>query len=201
MSREPAHIEAARANGRLPGRRGVWAAIREMGTFTRAELRMAVPHVKQHVAHEYLAALIRSGRVAVGPMVSGWSRGSGKVRQYILARDTGAEVPRLRKDGSDLPPTAQQLLWEAMRILGEFTVGSLAANASTDDVSVPVGTAASYVRHLLAAGYLTSRPGAGDSPVYRMIEDTGGFAPLIQRTKVVFDPNLNRVMWHSDIEP
>lgn len=201
MSRPPAREEAARTGGKLPGRRGVWAAIREMGTFTRPELRLAVSHVKQHVVHEYLAALIRSGRVATGPMVSGWSRGDGKVRQYALVRDTGVEAPRLRKDGSELPPTAQQLMWEAMRILGEFTACSLAASASTDEVTVPVGTAASYVRHLLAAGYLTSRSCDCGSPAYRMVEDTGGFAPLIQRTKVVFDPNLNQVMWHEVVEP
>lgn len=201
MSRVPADVEAARAAGRLPGRRGVWAAIREMGTFTRQDLRMAVPHVRQHVVHEYLAALIRSGRVAAGPMVPGWSRGDGKVRRYTLIRDTGVDAPRLRKDGSELPPTAQQLMWEAMRILGEFTAHSLAASASTGEVAVPVGTAASYIRHLRAAGYLGARACDGGGGIYRIAHDTGGLAPLIQRTKVVFDANLNRVMWHEDIEP
>lgn len=209
MSRKAAHTEAAEAQGRIPGRRGVWAAIRALQTFTRAELRLAVPHVSQNAVHEYLAQLVKAGFVQVGDWAAGQSRGAGKVRQYTLVRDIGVEAPRLSKNGQELPPSAQQLMWGTMKILGWFSPEELAAHAGIDSVAaglsgtpevrIPPETAREYARRLYLAGYLQA---SGDGqPRYRLIKDTGGLAPMIQRTKVVFDPNLNAVMWHEDIEP
>lgn len=200
MSRKTAHMEAARTGGSLPGRRGVWAAIRELGTFTKPQLRLAAQHVNQHVVEVYLKALIRNGRIRAGAMVPACGAGNRKYRQYTLIRDTGVDAPRLRSNGVEMPPSGQQLMWEAMRMLGDFTASSLAANASTDEVSIPAGTAGTYIRHLQLSGYIGSRS-CGNVCVYRVVNDTGGLAPIIQQTKVVFDPNLNRVMWHEDIEP
>ena len=204
MSRKPANIAAAEAGKSLPGRRGVWAAVRELGTFTRLELRQRVPHVQGGTAEEYLTALVRARYVQAGAMVGGQSRGNGKVRQYSLVHDVGVDAPRLRKNGTPLPETAQQQMWLAMKIVGVFTVDSLASyvsvGASTACQTISVNTAASYVRHLLAAGYL-SQVGGACPAAYKLVDDTGGHAPMVQRTKVVFDPNTNSIRWHEDIEP
>lgn len=187
-------------NDKLPGRRAIWAAIRELRVFTRLELRMRVPHVPAGTIKDYLHALAKGGYLRPGQWVAGQSQGTGKLRQYELARDVGVDAPRLRKDGSELPPTAQQNMWLAMDILGTFSVESLASHASTDDVDVPVRTAASYVRHLYLAGYLREFVRENSPSLYRLVKNTGGLAPLVQRTKVVFDPNTNTVVWNEDVE-
>jgi hypothetical protein len=197
MSRKPVHVEIADAGGKLPGRRGVWAAVRELRTFTSAELRMRIPHINALTVNGYLESLVKGGFVTAGPMIEGPSRGCGKVRSYTLTRDIGVDAPRLRRDGTELPSTAQQKMWLAMKIFKAFSAADLAGCASTSGEDVPVVTAESYIRHLSGAGYLSSL-GSG---VYRLVNNTGGHAPMVQRTKVVFDPNLNRIMWHEVIEP
>jgi hypothetical protein len=185
---------------RMPGRRAVWAAIRDLEQFTRAMLRVRVPQVKQHAVHEYLAALIRGGYVKPGAMVAAPTRGCGKVRSYSLVRDVGVDAPRLRKDGAELPPTAQERMWMQMKINKTFTVSGLVYAASLNAPPVPEATAASYVRHLEKAGYLVGTRWEGRETSYRLVNNTGGRPPMIQRTKVVYDPNLGRVVWHEVAE-
>jgi hypothetical protein len=197
MSRKPVHAEIAAAAGKLPGRRGVWAAVRELGTFTRAELRLRVTHVKAQTVNEYLGSLVRGGFVEAKPRIEGTYRGCGKVRSYVLTRDVGVDAPRLRRNGTELPTTAQQRMWLAMKIIGPFTPEELAGSASTPEAEVSVATAKRYIRHLAGAGYLNDLGGGA----YRLVNDTGGPAPMVERTKVIFDPNLNRIMWHEVIEP
>jgi hypothetical protein len=156
---------------------------------------MAVPHVSAGIVDAYLSALIRGGYIKPGEKVRASTQGGGdRLRQYLLIRDIGVDAPRLRRDGKPLPPTGQQNMWTVIKIEGWFSVPGLAAAASTAETPVLPSTAAVYVRHLLAAGYLEQR-----CDRYRLISNTGGYAPMIQRTKVVFDPNLNRVVWHDQI--
>lgn len=197
MSNTPIHIVAEAAGGKPYGRRAVWQAIRELQVFTAMEVRLRIPHVKGSLVDDYLALLVRGGFVERGPMVKGMGLGCGKVRQFTLLRDTGVEAPRLRKDGSPVPPTAQQHMWLAMKILGTFTVDDLLSSAATGNVPVHSHTAELYVSHLHNAGYLVKL----NADAYMLVNNTGGLAPMIQRTKCVFDPNLNKIMWHEDIEP
>ena len=57
-----------------------------------------------------------------------------------------------------------------------------------------VAEAAEYCRYLHLAGYLTRRGGA-----YQMHATafTGPRAPMIQRTRRVWDPNRNEVRWQG----
>lgn len=197
MKRQPVNVEAALAKGKPYGRRAVWAAIRELGTFTRADLRLKLPQVKKHVIYEYLSALVRGGYVEAGVMIRR-PLSTGSERQYHLARDIGVDAPRLRKDGSELSPTGQQNTWMAMKVIGWFTPESLTGAASVNGVVVAFSAAEEYVKHLYKAGYLQQ---SGDGKQYRLIDDTGGLAPMVQRTKVVFDPNVNRLRWHEELEP
>jgi len=197
VSRQPVHIEAARAGGRPYGRRAVWGAIRKLGAFTKRELRLELPHATKHAVDEYLSALIKAGYVTPGEMVK-VPLSTGRERRYHLERDTGVDAPRLKKDGTELPLTAQQLMWMAMKPLGWFSIGDLAGHAGTDQAQVPYEAARSYVRHLHLAGYVRSNT---QGSAFRLVKDTGGLAPMVQRTKVVFDPNTNTVAWHEDIEP
>lgn len=197
MSGTPVHMVAAAADGKPYGRRAVWQAVRELHVFTAMDVRLRIPHVKGSLVDDYLALLVRGGFVERGPMVKGMGLGCGKVRQFTLLRDVGVEAPRLKKDGSPVPPTAQQHMWLAMKILGTFTVQDLLSSAATDHVPVHLHSAELYVSHLHTAGYLVKI----NAQAYMLVNNTGGLAPMIQRTKCVFDPNLNKIMWHEDIEP
>jgi hypothetical protein len=170
-------------------------------SFTRAELRMRAPHVKEASVHKYLTSLIKGGYVKTGPLVSGQSRGGGKVRRYDLVRDTGVDAPRLRKDGTEIPPTSQERMWLSMKIIGSFTAADLALSVSSEECPVPESTATSFLCHLKKAGYLAAAGNRGKEALYRLIRNTGGHPPVIQHTRVVYDPNLNRIMWHEEIEP
>lgn len=198
MSKRPAHIEALRAQGKPYGRRAVWAMIRELESFTRLELRARLPQVHKHVVHEYLSALVKGGYVLAGDMVKA-ALSSSRERMYHLARDVGVDAPRLRKDGSELPPTGQQKMWMAMKVLGWFTPSALAGAASINGMIVAESAAEEYVKHLSRAGYLQTS--GTDEKRYRLLDDTGGLAPMVQRTKVVFDPNTNTLRWHEELEP
>jgi hypothetical protein len=165
-----------------------------------AELRLHAPDVKATSVHNYLTALVRGGYVRPGPL-SRRPLGGKRVRHYELIRDVGVDAPRLRKDGTELPATAQQHMWLTMKIVGNFTAEELALYVSSEERAVPVGTAESYIRHLEKAGYLASAGTQGKAPLYRLIRNTGGYPPVVQRASVVFDPNLGKIMWHEEIEP
>jgi hypothetical protein len=195
VSRVPVAEQAAAAGGKPWGRRAVWAAVRELKQFTRIELRMAIPHVSAGIVSAYLGALMRGGYVKAGGKVPGPTRGNGeRLVQYQLVNDIGVDAPRLRRDGRPLPPTAQQNMWLAIKIEQWFTVADLAVTASTEETPIPLETAAVYVRHLYDAGYLERR-----DVRYRLINNTGGYAPMIQKMKIMFDPNLNQLVWHDQI--
>jgi len=122
---------------------------------------------------------------------------------YQLVRDEGVEAPRLRADGT---PTkmglARDHMWRAMKMLGRFTYVDLAVSASTEDVPVNEMDAKDYVKHLLAAGYLTILvPATPRSKAeYRLTRNTGPMPPMVTRAKVVFDPNLGRIAWSEEID-
>lgn len=180
------------------GRWAIWTAIRELQSFTRGALCMRVPKVKEAAVRGYLAALKKGGYLKFDPE-SG--RVIGKARTYVLIRDIGVEAPRLRRDGTELPPTAQQRMWERMYILGSFTAPELAASATLDDAPVAESTSRAYLHHLAKAGYVCALGKKDREPLYRLTKNTGGMSPVIRLTKVVFDPNLNCITWHEEIEP
>ena len=110
--------------------------------------------------------------------------GRGSRAIWTLVRDTGVETPRLRPDGTPLPPSGQQRLWAAIKVLQVFDVEGLSIGSG-----VPVSTAKRYATALTSAGYLVCQAGR-----YRLLPGrvTGPRAPAIRRGKRVYDPNLGR---------
>ena len=198
MAQKPIHMVAADARGKAHGRQAVWQAVREQaefGTFTEKNLQNRLPHVPETTIRDYLRALVAGGYVVKGEMVN-------RARTYTFIKDIGFEAPRLRKDGTELPPTAQQQMWLCMGILKSFTVEGLANSATTDEVPVTFEAARHYLMHLYKAGYLSCKSWpVVKNAQYQLINRTGGHAPVVQRTKVVFDPNLQKIMTHEVMEP
>ena len=178
-------------------RQAAWEEIKaqaQHGAFSATEIahstRLGVSTVK-----DYLVGLCHAGYLI---KVSRPMSESFKVQYYQLENDCGNDAPRVRKDGTPVTQgQGRQQMWNAMRILKDFSVTDLAFNASTDDHKVAPAEAQKYCAALCKAGYLVGRANQRFSLINAMW--TGPHPPQIQRTKQVYDPHLKRVVW-SKIE-
>lgn len=190
-------------NGRpvLRGYEHVWSVIldltRDGATFTKYDVDQACCDPGDHVVSDYLRRLIRAGIIEQTGDLQAGSDGRYRRKVYRVVRRQ-SEAPRLRRDGSEVPRTVQELMWATMRhLLREgFTVRDLAAFSSTDEIRIGEVTAKSYVKHLNAAGYL--QPLQPGRPRYLTTwrlkpgMNSGPKPPKILRTQIVYDPNTNK---------
>lgn len=197
-------VDLKAVRGRNPRQR-VWEAIRaSCDDFTAADIEWRA-RTSADVVADYFKCLKAGGYIEVAYLEP--RSHIATVAHYRLVRDNGVEAPRLTKDGK---PVTQGLgnenMWRAMRIIGEFDYRELAAHASTETAPVSAETACTYVLTLAKAGYLrqTVPPvrGRNARPArYRLIPGryTGPKAPMIQRTKSLYDPNEGRVVWTQPV--
>ncbi|MBK0062414.1 MULTISPECIES: hypothetical protein [unclassified Acinetobacter] len=125
-----------------------------------------------------------------------------KEKTFELIKDCGYAYPSFNKDGqvvSDI--TGNKAMWNTLRIT-KMAVNAyeLAKISSTDDQVISLETANNYLMTLYKAGYLKKVKAAkvtGGKAKYILLPDmnTGPKPPQIQRTKHVFDPNINTVMF------
>ncbi|MCL2297786.1 MAG: hypothetical protein FWC38_00445 [Proteobacteria bacterium] len=192
--RKATHLE--RAGGKSP-RQWIWEELRRKNESSIIALAAATNNETEAV-RSYIRALLNGGYVEIAEANK---RASYVV--YRLIKNVGVDAPRLRPDGT--PATngaARDAMWRTMRILQcDFSATELAGAASTDDCVVTPETARLYVRHLCAAGYL-QRVGDRAEACYvlKPSRNTGPRAPIVQKTKCVYDPNLGEIVWHEEIE-
>ena len=176
-------------------RKAVWNAIRTKKVFSLRELRNETVMQLDSV-REYVIGLEKAGYIERIPTTE---QGIGEAVYWKLVRDVGVDAPRVRKDGSPVTQgKGRENLWKAMRVLKTFTVRELTIHARTPGCEVKESTAEEYARHLCYAGYLHRHKDGS----YTMLLSayTGPKAPMIQRTKVVWDPNTNQVRWRSEVD-
>lgn len=204
MARQPAQTEIV---GGMSPRQKVWAAMRKQkDSFTQEQIAER-GKVSESAVKDYVKALLKAGFIAViGSEAVGTMC---KRNTYKLVKDNGVEAPRISKQGVIVTQgSVNEAMWGTIRrvLKGQsFDYRQLAAFSSTSQQVVAEETAKTYVFMLANAGYFElvtppvkgrrARPGR-----YRLKAnmDTGSRAPMIQRTKQVYDPNRNEVMW---IEP
>lgn len=206
MSRLPVHVEAALRVRVRRGQQGIWEAIREhrREPWTLRQIWRETGVGNVETVRDYVRRLVAGGYVARAGHVEREDGRSGhsSAATYVLVRDGGAEAPRLRRDGTEVPPTGQEAMWRTLRMIGGdgVTADDLAVMASTDVRPVTRATAATYLHHLMHAGYLRvvedgrpgHKPGTGQRTRYalRAGMNTGPAAPMIARiTHAVWDPN------------
>lgn len=205
MPRKPVNQECAENKGKSYGRQAMWEAMRELGDFTVREIALASQRDTSSV-RAFIKRLLPAGIVGeAGTKTSPRNNAPMyQVKVYRLVRDTGLLAPRLTPHGKPLIEGRDQM-WRTMKMLSRFTVEELAAASSTEERIVSPVDSADFCKHLHKAGYLIMlEPGTTrGKAVYRLLPsmNTGPLAPMVQRTKVVFDPNRQEVMWHEDIEP
>ncbi|MFZ6872838.1 hypothetical protein ACO0LF_12295 [Undibacterium sp. Di27W] len=205
MARLPATQEMR--GGKTPRQR-VWEQIRKQPErFTQAQLA-EFGTVPDSIVKDYVKVLLKAGFIAVID-----TEPAGRVCRrniYALTRDNGVEAPRLTKKGEVVTQgSVNEAMWGTLRrvLKGQsFNFRELASFASTASQAVVEETARNYVHALAAAGYLECVKDAvlGKKPQparYRLKRnmESGPRAPMIQRTKTVYDPNWNKVVWVEDI--
>jgi predicted transcriptional regulator len=198
--RKPAHLELA--GGKSPRQR-IWEAMRALKHFNLPQLAQR-SKVDKGTLRTYVRSLEKAHYVQKRRAClheSGF---------YELIKDTGVDAPRLDSAGNEVTQgRSQQQMWRAMRIQRgtSFSYIELAALASTEDVQVPRITAQQYIKHLLRAGYLSKvqeeTRGKHPAPARYVLypsQNTGPRAPMVQRTKCVYDPNLGKIVWNEEID-
>ena len=189
MPRLPIHEAVLKVP--LRGHQHFWTAMRERRRFTIRDIDGA-GNANLYTVRDYIKRLARAGILT---RVDVTDTGADV---YEIARDPGPEAPAVRRDGTETrrPGAGAEQMWRSMKMLKTFTYFELSIASSTDDVRVKPQTAKDYVKHLLAAGYLVVVTPATPKTkaVYRLVRNTGPLAPMIQKTKWVWDPNKRAVM-------
>lgn len=201
MSRRPI---TEMAGNRLRGIEAYWRIIlefdRSYGFFTVTDVLMS-SNARRDTVRDYVMRLLRGGYIEVAAD-DGGSTGRAKVYRLVKRQ---AEAPHLRRDGSVASQgSARDQMWRTAKIIKEFTAKDLAIQASTEECQVEEADAKNYCQYLRKAGYLAVKRASqpGRQAVYRFLatKNTGPKAPMIQRVRAVFDPNLRQVVWTSKEE-
>ncbi|WP_028008666.1 hypothetical protein [Solimonas flava] len=184
------------------GRDAIWAAIRRLRFFTRAQLESCT-RINEHTIESYLQGLTKAGyltRTAQRQEKAGHGGMTFRACTYTLLKDVGVEAPRVTRKGEPVTQgDGRQRIWMQMRILKSFTALELQRAAST---RTPAGLeeVKTYCLFLTRAGYLrreTVKTARGRHLRYHIVPAlySGPRAPQIQNIKQVYDPNLGRVVW------
>ncbi len=176
----------------------LWKLIRAMKTFTVPELREAV-HMDATTIDLYVRSLVKAGYLERIDISGGAAKEIGRTRyRYTLLKDA-LEAPRIRKDGSPVTQGRGRLnMWRSMKVLKRFGLADIVACSSTEEHPVAWEEAETYLRYLLKAGYLKQLTKTSvEKAVYALVRWTGPKAPMIQRIRQVWDPNLKKVTWRT----
>lgn len=167
----------------------IWEFIREQKRFTTRQIWPKSGASQQFVI-QYLKRLELGGFVAR-------SNDFDTSHAWVLVNEDAPFAPRLKSDGAPVKQNSSfNNMWQAMRILKEFSSLDIALHATTTDVDVTPQTAQSYCSMLFRHGYLRVMQRAhppGRMARYFLSDNTGPLPPRIQRVQQVFDLNEGRV--------
>lgn len=183
--------------GKSPRQR-IWEAIRKHRPetpFTPMAIE-SMANTAISVTDKYLALLEQAGFIQVCEQKS-TVRALRRFAHYKMLKDNGIEAPRIDKHGNlNTEGSSTERMWNTMRRMfktSSFTVLEIAELASTSTKKVAVATAKKYIESLAEAGYLTFTPPNRYTLLAHM--NSGSRAPICQKTKVVYDPNLDKIIW------
>jgi hypothetical protein len=171
-------------------RQAIWAVARALAArgedITVPAIRAALPgSARPGRIGEYLVALEAAG---ILERDANQSPRPGAATRYTLARDTGAEAPRVRQDGTFLgADTDRQRIWTALRVLRMASAAELVATIATPERPASLVSTKDYLDRLVRAGLIGAREGRPGRPrIYLLArhQDTGPTAPVIRRREV-----------------
>lgn len=196
-------VTAEYSGGRGPRQRA-WEAIRVLKgkEWTCVQIAL-IGKVNEGTVGSYLNALLKAGVVEIVRREK--ARGRATERFFMLVKDEGLDAPRVNKSGGRVTQgLAQEQMWRALRMLkGDINWRELAAMASSTRAPVAPAAAADYLAMLNRAGYLIlvheGKPGTQARYRLKPSRNTGPRPPMICRTKVVYDPNEDKIVWQPAI--
>jgi hypothetical protein len=176
-----------------------WAVMRELtltaGGFTVRDVHDRTNGPRPSVVKEYIRRCRKAGAVAP---VGSRDVGSHHPAVIYAARLDLLDAPVVRRAdyAADRGRRLQQI-WQAMRLMGAFSVPELVVTASTDEVEVRPSLARLYVAALARAGYLVEighRMRRGQIATWRLLpaRNTGPQAPAMTKAGIV-DRNVGRI--------
>lgn len=197
----PKQVEMS--GGKSPRQR-IWEAIRRFQRdqeFTPMMIE-GLAKTTHIITDNYFDLLERAGFITPCSQKSP-ERAVRRFGEYRLVNDNGIEAPRFDQKGNLVSEaSATERMWNTIRRLfktGSFTVIELAALASTSTSKVSLKTAKNYVEALLVAGYLAKTPSNQHKLTLLPHMNSGSRAPICQKTKVVYDPNLDKIVWAAQL--
>lgn len=186
----------------LRGRAYWWEQIRKLKRGTEFTVHDIDMMGYDHTAsvRDFVRRLEAAGYVEL--IGSSIARGSSERKHYRVLK-TPRTLPLLTRDGKvGIQGKGQQFMWNYIRKGKPFDWKELADFSSTEGLSVSRESAKRYGKLLLGAGYLlTIRPGRPfHGGIYRLDprKNSGPRAPMILRSKFIYDPNTQNIP--SDIE-
>ena len=196
-------VTAEYRGGKGPRQRA-WEAIRALKGKEWSIIQIAATcDIDERTISSYCNALEKAGIVEV--VRTEPARCRIIKRFFSLVKDEGIDAPRVKKDGSRVTQgLAQEQMWRALRMLkGDVNWRELAAMASSTRAPVAPAAAADYLAMLNRAGYLVlvheGKPGTQARYRLSPSRNTGPRPPMICRTKVVYDPNEDKIVWQPEI--
>nr|DAR83685.1 MAG TPA: FaeA-like protein [Caudoviricetes sp.] len=181
-----------------PGNRElIWSAIRQLKTFRVRDLEDKT-RVHERTILSYLQVLTKAG-ILEKKKISIVGHGSLTRAEYTLIKDKGVNAPKFNRKGINIEDTIQSKVWRAIRVTKKFSLKDLVATVSDEKTTPSASAIERYLISLKAAGYLSKKK---NDKIYHLINNTGPKAPQIQKTKKIYDPNLQSIVWesHSDEE-
>lgn len=189
--------------GQLPvdkaknNRKIIWAAIRKLRVFTIVDLEKETK-LNHATISTYVLSLAKGGYLSKKFI---YFEGSRRIQhsQYELIKDTGFCHPRVNRQGQDVSESVQNKIWKCIRIHKSLSLLDLEAMLSGLGVTFSLVAIDSYLKMLRTAGYLRKKKGDKN---YTLVlgMNTGPLAPQIQKTKQIYDPNLQKVIWSNKRE-
>jgi hypothetical protein len=194
-----------RTRAPLADRQAIWTAIR--GMHAESDCAISAPGIRRRMPgacplgriRDYLHALAAAGILL--PVPSESTAPVAMPAYYYLADDRGSEAPRIRADGSEIPPTTRERIWTALRVAGSATLAEIRASVQTDAERVPIATVEDYLARLERARIVVSIPaGRREARRYHLprVANTGPLAPVVRNGRhrtdsTVADPNTGLV--------
>ena len=166
-----------------------WNAARDLKSFTHWALAERAG-VSYYSVSATVNGWVKEGRAQVV------GRDADNRKRFRISDPEKAPVFPTRPDGTATRAQSKHgNMWTVIRRLKLFQPLDISAHATTDKVEVSEEDARSYCQQLVLAGYLKVERKArhGLRPaVYRLVRNTGPYAPRERRVRAIYDDNEDR---------
>jgi len=186
------------------GNQGYWeliVAADKTGPWTIADIELG-SNVTTRSVSQLVERLVKGGYARKIAEIAPSAKGRKPAGVFRLTQRPFF-VPRLDRDGRELPETVQQVLWRTMKMLKTFTPRELVDAASEGrEKPIELDSARFYVGALVGAGIIAIRQKVRSrrEAKYALVRSLGARAPQILSTRLVYDPNGKAVVGVATVE-